>query len=291
MCRYLFLAFILSLLLHGCKLSDSGSGKKDFVPEQDHRLNSSKVREVIYSMGIPTDIASFFEETGTGFDPGLTFPLQTVSIYEGPEEMALLLGVLGVDMSYCSLFERTHEAAECYKYIDLLAGKLDLPSEIVDHTPEQQRSYLKNTDSLNNMISRVYSDMDRHFRENNQSSFASLSLLGGWIEAMYIGVNIYKNKSVVEMGDRILQQKYSLNSLTGLLANHQEILLVRQYMHPLNKLKKVYEEIEIAYDTEGFEMDREAQTFHAAVSEIRYEPETLEEICQIILQLRKEITR
>jgi hypothetical protein len=205
--------------------------------------------------------------------------------------MALLMGILGVDMSYCSLFEQALETTECYNYIDLLAGKLDLPPEIVSHTPDQLRSYLENADSMNNMISRVYSDLDRHFRENNQASLASLSLLGGWIETMYIGVNIYKNKSVVEMGDRILQQKYSLNSLTGLLANHQEILLVRQYMHPLNKLKKAYQEIEIGYDTKGFEMDREAQAFHAAVSEIRYEPETLEEICRIILQLREEITR
>ena len=39
---------------------------------------------------------------------------------------------------------------------------------------------------------------------------------------------------------------------------------------------------------EGFAMDQEEQTFHATVAEIIYEPESLEEICRIILQLRED---
>ncbi len=93
------------------------------------------------------------------------------------------------------------------------------------------------------------------------------------------------------MGDRILQQKYALNSLVGLLANYQESLMVRRYMHPLNKLKKAYEKVDIRYSQEGFEMDHEERTFHASISEIKYEPEILDNICQIILQVRAELIR
>jgi hypothetical protein len=60
-------------------------------------------------------------------------------------------------------------------------------------------------------------------------------------------------------------------------------------MHTVNKLKKVYEQIDIRYESEGFEMDDNEQVFHARVAEINYEPESLEEICKIILQLREDI--
>ena len=91
------------------------------------------------------------------------------------------------------------------------------------------------------------------------------------------------------MGDRILQQKYSLNSLSGLLASEQESLMIRRYMHSVNKLKEVYNEVDIRYETEGFEMDSTEQAFHARVAEISYAPETLEKICRMVIQLREDI--
>jgi len=88
----------------------------------------------------------------------------------------------------------------------LLAGKLELPGEIFEDSPGVQSSYLDNPDSVKKQIFEIYTEMDTQFKENNQLSLASLSLLGGWLETMYIGVKIYKDKSVLEMGDRILQQ-------------------------------------------------------------------------------------
>jgi len=289
MFRYAFLAIVLSFLLFACNPTGSQSGENDFISGSNNYSAFTQDGEIVYALKIPTDIVNFFEETGTGFDPGITCPLEKIPLYDNPEHIALLLGVLGVDLSYCTLFERVTETAEYYHHIELLAGKLELPREIFEDSPGVQRAYLENPDSLKNQIFEIYTEMDMQFRENNQLSLASLSLLGGWLETMYIGVVIYKNKTVLEMGDRILQQKYSLNSLSGILANQQESLMVRRYMHTVNKLKEVYDEVDIRYETEGFEMDDNEQVFHASVAEIIYEQESLNEICRIILQLREDI--
>lgn len=289
MFRFAFRAIILSFLLYGCNPSGSQSGETDFISDPDYPSVVTEKGEIVYALKIPTDIVSFFEKTGTGFDPGITCPLEKIPMYDNPEHIALLLGVLGVDLSYCTLFERVSEMAEYYNHIELLADKLELPREIFEDSHGEQRSYLENPDSLKNQIYKIYTEMDNHFRENNQLSLASLSLLGGWLETMYIGVKIYKDKSVVEMGDRILQQKYSLNSLSGILSNQQESLMVRRYLHTVNKLKEVYDEVEIRYKTESFEMDSDEQAFYASLAEIIYEPESLEEICRIIIQLREDI--
>ena len=210
-------------------------------------------------------------------------------MYDNPEHMSLLLGVLGVDLSYCTLFERSNEAAEYYFHIELLANKLELPEEIFEDTHVEDRSIFENPDSIKNKIYNIYTEMDDHFKENNQLSLASLSLLGGWLETMYIGVKIYKDKNVLEMGDRILQQKYSLTSLSGILSNQQESLIIRRYMHTVNKLKQAYDKVDIQYKPNSFELDSSKRTFHANLAKITYEPENLEEICRIILQLREEM--
>ena len=203
--------------------------------------------------------------------------------------MALLLGALGVDLSYCKLFERALESGDCYKHIELLADKLDLPSEIFEKSTSDLEQYMNDPDSLTQLINGIYVDMDRYFKSNNQESLASLSLLGGWLEAMYIGVKIYEDKAVLEMGDRILQQKYALNNLIGLMFNHQESLIVRRYMHPMNHLKRVYESVEIKYPAEGFNMNQDNQTIQASSSEISYQSGSLDSICEIITRVRGEI--
>ncbi|MEA3461086.1 MAG: hypothetical protein U9R49_04340 [Bacteroidota bacterium] len=285
----MFRAIILSFFLYACNTSGSQSGDNDFIANSYSPSDFAHDAEIVYALKIPTDIVNFFEETGTGFDPDILCPLEKIPLYDNTEHIALLLGVLGVDLSYCTLFERVSEAADYYHHIELLSDKLELPREIFEDSPGEQRYNLENPDSLKKQIYEIYTEMDNHFDESNQLSLASLSLLGGWLETMYIGVKIYKDKSVLEMGDRILQQKFSLNSLSGILANQQESLMVRRYMHTVNKLKRVYDEVEIHYETEGFEMVSNEQVFHATVAEISYEPESLEEICRIILQLREDI--
>jgi hypothetical protein len=289
MLRYVFGAIALSFIMYACNPTGSQTGENAFVSDSEYPLSFTESGEIIYALKIPTDIVSFFEKTGTGFDPEITISLEKIPLYENPEHIAILLGVLGVDLSYCTLFERIPESAEYYTHIEMLADKLDLPREIFEESPGQQRSNLENPDSLKQQIYEIYTEMDNHFKESGQLSLASLSLLGGWLETMYIGVVIYKDKNVLEMGDRILQQKFSLNSLSGIMANQQESLMVRRYMHTVNKLKQVYDEVDIRYETEGFEMADNEKTFYANVAEINYEPESLEAICKIILQLREDI--
>lgn len=280
---------VLLFLGNACNQSGNDSQTGPFVPDPPGSSSPGDAFEVIYALSLPTDVALLFEETGTGFNPELLLPLDRIQFYDDPGQVALLMGALGVDLSYCKLFERSLESAERYQHIELLADKLNLPPEVFEKTALELEQYMNQPDSLTELINHVYGEADQFFRESGQESLSSLSLLGGWLEAMYIGVRIFQDKSVLEMGDRILQQKYALTNLNGLLANHQESLLVRRYMHPLNKLKKAYEQVDIRYAEEGFSMDQEGHSFHASVSEIFYEPATLEAICTMILQVRDEL--
>lgn len=289
MFRYALWLVSLLLLLNACNRPNSINNSENVFTGFDEPSAKVEASEVIYSLALPTDISQLFEDTGTGFNSELLIPLDKIPLYENPGMMALILGALGVDLSYCKLFDRVLESAECYNHIELLADNLKLPYNIFEKSSKDLEQFVSEPDSLTELINQVYRDMDTYYKSNNQESFASLSLLGGWLEAMYIGVKIYDEKVILEMGDRILQQKYALTSLVGLLGNYQESLVVRRYMHPLNKLKEAYEQVEIRYLQDGFQMDHEERMFTASVAHIDYEPETLEIICEIIMQIREKI--
>lgn len=277
------------LIVMACNRSGPPAAGDHFVPDPNYDSLSQDAIGVIYSLKLPTDINEIFEKTGTGFNPDFTIPLKRVSLYEYPGQMALLIGALGVDLSYCKLFERKVESGDYYKNIEMLANNLDLPREIFEKSNAELQWYVNNPDSLTGLIDQIYTDVDSHFRAQNQESLAYLTLLGGWMEAMYISVRIYQDKSVLEMGDRILQQKYALNSLLGLLTNYQESLVIRKYMFPLNQLKETFKEVEIKYSKEGFRLDQQQRTFHATSVEISFKPATLQEICDQILDIREQI--
>ena len=100
------------LLIIACNRSGPPSADNDFIQDPQYDSVARDAIGVIYSLQLPTDINEIFEKTGTGFNPDFTIPLKRISLYEYPGQMALLIGALGVDLSYCKLFERTVESSE-----------------------------------------------------------------------------------------------------------------------------------------------------------------------------------
>jgi hypothetical protein len=280
--------FFLLVLVQACT-HGGGDRSRDVFAGRDEPVAGGEAYEVIYSLYLPTDITRLFEETGTNFYPELLIPLEKVPLYDEPEQIAQLMGSLGVDMSYCKLFARLAESAEYYIHIEILADKLDLPDRIFEKYSRDLEDYFSDPDSLTGLINNIYRETDSYFRKNDRKSLASLSLMGGWIETMYIGSHIYLDKGMIEMGNRILQQKYALNSLVGLLGNFQESLLVRRNMHLLNELREVYEGVEIMYDPEDFQIIPEEGIFHASVSGIICSPGTLDSICHRVIRIREKL--
>ena len=78
--RYFLEAIILSLAMYTCNPTGSHSEYKEFASDSDYSYKYRPNAEIVYALKIPTDIVSFFEETGTGFDPELTIPLEKMCL-------------------------------------------------------------------------------------------------------------------------------------------------------------------------------------------------------------------
>lgn len=288
--RIVSLAVLFIIVLSACK-NQTTQPEEEFIAEPSVK-ESAEVKEVIYSMYLPTDMSDLFEKAGSNFNPEIPAPVNTLPLYTNPEQIALMLGVFGVDLSYMKILQQKALAAEYYSAIKVLAVNLEIPDEIFEESSKNLEKNLENQDSLAAVIERIYSDTDKFFRESNKDNLASISLLGGWIEAMHIGVSIFESEEGNKaMAHKLLQQKYTLNSIYSILSNHQESLRVTSYLLMLKRLRKEFEKVEIRYPVEGFSVDTTQKRIQTANAMINYEPATLTEINSLVTQMREELVK
>jgi hypothetical protein len=256
---------------------------------QEIKSNNEEIKEVIYSMYLPTDMAEIFNRSGTNYNPKLPAAINDLSLYDDPEQIAILLGIYGVDLMYMKLLGQSIEASNYYNAIEQLSGKIGIPKNIFEESSGQMEKYFTNEDTLAVVIENIYRKTDAYFKESGQQDLAALAFTGGWIEAMYIGVSIFEADSGnLVMAERILQQKYSLNSIYSLLSNHQESLSITGYLLLLKRLRKVFENVQIYYQKQGFSVDTTQKRLKAYSANINYSEETMNELKKIIPLIREE---
>ncbi len=286
----LILCILFIFTIHSC-INQPAPAEENFeYPE--FKSNNEGIREVIYSMYLPTDMADVFKKSGTNYDPEIPASIEDITLYTDPEQIAVMLGVYGVDITYMKLLGQSLQAAQYYKAIEQLSQTLGIPGSVFKESSTRLEKYFGNEDSLANVIENIYRQTDQFFKDKGNQNLAALSLAGGWVEAMYIGTSIFKSDSGNQvMAERLLQQKYSLNSIYTILSNHQESLYVKGNLLMLKRLRKVFEKVDIMYQKEGFSVDTTQKKLQAYNAKISYDEVTMDEIENIIVLIRKELIR
>jgi len=273
--RPVFIFGLFSLAIINACNTKTEPAEEHFELEQ-MKTENSEVREVIYSMVLPTDLSNLFNRSGTNYDPSVPASVRDFSLYNNLEQIAIMLGIYGVDLTYTKLMEQNLAAAQYYNTIKTLSEKAGIPGTIFEKSAGQLERYFNNEDSLAAVIDNIFRETDRHFRQNGQENLAALSLAGGWIEAMYIGTRIFEADSGNQaMAEMLLQQKYSLNSIYTILSNHQESLTVKEFLLMLKKLRKVFNDVEIRYQKEGFNVDTSSRKIQTNSTQMRYNENTI----------------
>lgn len=275
--------------------SFSGCNRQPEASQENFEYNElsysgEEVREVLYSMYLPTDMSDIFARSGANYNPAIPAPVTNTALYTDHEQIAVMLGIYGVDITYMKLLEQTLPAAQYYNAIELLSGKINIPPTIFEESSRKLEQYFTNEDSLAQVIEGIYRKTDRFFKESGSDNLAALALVGGWIEALYIGVSVLETEPGNELlAERILQQKFSLNNIYTIISNYQETLAVRGYVLMLKKLRKIYDGVEIRYQKEGFSVDTSQKKFNTYNAYIKYNDATLTELMKVIPQIRNEI--
>jgi hypothetical protein len=190
----------------------------------EHAVDGDEVNRLTSAIiaSIPTTqlVEQVIEETEQTYDLALINPLEHAGKYQLSTKMATNLGVYLCDLGYISSF---HQPQELILYINAakkLAEGIGVHELIDEETMENLELNMDNQDSLLTIIRRIYHETYAFLEETNRLSTSALLVGGGWVEGLYLAMQIVDTEAPNEKVLEALKGQYATyQTLQKLLAN------------------------------------------------------------------------
>jgi hypothetical protein len=252
--RSLLIALLaLGLLLPGCnqgkKSGDEGSGEFEgstaLDMETQEQLNTAK--RIFYSLPSPLETAMLIKNAGAEYDEGLMNPTSNTSKYITARSKALNLGIYSTDLSYASLFDQTQATLNYIEAAKEMADGLNILDAIDEETINELQNNINNRDIIIDIISETLMNSSAFLKENGLEATASVVLVGGWVEGLYIATNLVDDTQLEgnKLVERIVDQKLSLDIMMSLLEQSSEDADASAVMEDVKALKIIFDDITI----------------------------------------------
>jgi hypothetical protein len=252
---FIVIAILLcSLLCINCKQTtnkDSGLAGIDSVDLKETKPFISKYDTmgeglpIFYNMYLSVEMSSLFDAAGAVFNSSLLNSTDKITYYTTSSKKALNLGVYAVDLSYSRVFEQIETAAKYFNAMQKLAEELGIPTNYFENTAKRFDRNISDKDSLIKIANEVYMSADSYLKENERYGAAAQIILGGWIEAVYIAIDIAKSTRDFDIIERLAEQKYSLSNLMDMLQNYESDPVIAENLVKLKALQIVFDSFEV----------------------------------------------
>ncbi len=280
---------VLACVMFSCKQSVKETGVVNLedidLSESKHRLNELDTVgtgiPIFYNMYLSVELSSLFETAGTVFDKGILNSVNNTSQYLTSYKKAMNLGVYAVDLSYCRAFEQFDVAGRYFSSMQALSEQLGIPQDYFDNTAQRFERNMTNKDSLITIANEIYYETEEYLKENERFATASVIIMGGWVEALYIGTKVALESKNPDIIERIVDQKYSLNNLLILLKDYEDNELISDHISRLKELRILFNQLNISSDFSETESKAKKQMDERLVD--------IKKLHENILEIRKAI--
>ncbi len=244
---FVFLGFMLTGCNRGTKSEGEGSGDFEATgidSETQEQLNTAK--RIFYSLPSPLETAMLIKNAGAEYNEGLMNPTENTSRYITSKSKALNLGIYSTDLSYASLFDQTQATLNYIQAAKEMADGLNILGAIDEETIQRLENHINNRDVIIDIISETLLNSSSFLKENDLEATASVILVGGWVEGLYIATSLVgDNELGGKLVERIVDQKLSLDIMVNLLMQSPEDEDAMAILEDVKDLKIIFDKITI----------------------------------------------
>jgi len=210
------------LAVGSCRNNPAKSGeftlvKADTIAPSVNQV-AEAVEDIYRNFSSPLEIANLFQVMGVPFSPGYLASALDANEQTTSFRKALFLGILGADLGYLNMYEKTGTAIELVSSIKKLADGLNVGQYFDFETIKRISLNKSSIDSLLFLSVDSYSRMDEYLRKNNRSQLSAVMVAGIWLEAQYFSTQVIKQFPNDLLRERIGEQKYFLDSLIMIIS-------------------------------------------------------------------------
>lgn len=291
--RIINIVFVVVVLtLFSCDYSNIEENKVEqgIADNEKDTTNGKKVSKVFYNVPSPVEMANLIQKSGAEYLEDILNSPENQYKYLTTADAAINLGIYGADLSYTRMFDQIQKSITYLSSLKILSDELGIPNSKGSLAVGRLEDNMANRDSILQIINETYADADAYLKESDRGNTATLVILGGWVEGLYIASSLAVNTKNDLIIQRIAEQKYSLNNLVELLKFYNEDKTIKYYTPKIIKLKEVFDKIEIKYSKGDVITDKEKRiTIIDSKVDVKVDIQQIEEIHDIIYEIRNEM--
>ena len=285
-------ALVLGIFVFLVACSSDGSrrgNEPDLSVEfsQDDLDDLTRVKEIFYALPSPLETAMLIKSSGALFNEELLNPVENSSNYITNRSMALNLGIYTTDLSYASLFDQTQATIKYMATAKKLAEGLGVLDAIDNNTLQRLEDNVNNRDVIMDIISETFMNSSSFLKENDREAVAAVMLVGGWLEGLYIALNLVDEKDLEKskLVERIIDQKLSLDVVMMLLDDNIENPDVAFVKNDITKIKVIFDQVKVTTTDLKVSKEKDVTTLKAETKS-KLTPEVFRELKKTVSEIR-----
>lgn len=203
---------------------------------------------IFYNMYLSVELSTLFQASGAVFKSEVLNPTEKMTDYVTSSKKALNLGIYAVDLTYAKAFEQFDAAAKYFNAMEKMAEELGIPADYFESSAQRFDKNINMPDSLMVIANEVYMATDSYLRENERYAAAGQIILGGWIEALHLAVDMANSTRDIDVIERLAEQKASLANVIAMLNDYSDDVVIKDNLKKLNQLKPVFDSFVVKLD-------------------------------------------
>jgi hypothetical protein len=253
-----------------------------------------KAEKIFNALPSPLESAMLIKSVGAKFDQSLLNPVANVSNYVTNRSMALNLGIYTCDLSFASLYEQTQLIIDYMNSAKKMADGLGILKTIDQPTIDRLEENINNSEVIMEIVSETFMNSSSYLQDNGQEAIASIVLVGGWFEGLYISTQLVELKEFNgnKLVGRIIDQKLSIDILLNMLNKNKGNPAIDDIIVQVNRLKVVFDKISITTSPVRPEYDKTTNTT-VLKSEIKTDmsPAVFKELATVVAEIRSTFVK
>lgn len=241
---------LIFLVLSGCagdgSRNDAGTDL-DLDITGEELSEAFRAKQIFYSLPSPLETAMMLRSAGAEYNEELMNPVENASKYLTNKQMAINLGVYTTDISYASIF---NQSQVCMQYMDTakdLAENLGIIDAVDNNTMERLEENLHNQEVIMDIVSESFMNSSSFLQENNREAVAAMMFVGGWIEGLYLALNLTDGREIEgnNLVERIVDSKLSFEVVLLMLEDYKHDQDIADLIVEMDRIKEIFREIDI----------------------------------------------
>lgn len=276
--------------LTSCQSDSKPAGKTISQSDAFNSLGDG-FSDTFYRVPSPEDLFDMVNTGKISYSQAVLNPAANLPKYMDTQSKEFNFGVYSADLAYTSAFKRFQESYDYIEIVRKLSADVGIAAVFDEALLARVHNIFENSDSLMNVTNNTYRRFVRHLEQNDRGKTLALVSAGGWIESLYIVVNLVGDyKPNDENIQRIADQKLTFENLMDYLIQYKDDPAISSLMTEMASIKSAFDSLQEVKTAAPTQTAEEGQIVVGGGSRIEISQEQYAALKNAIIEVRQKLT-